>query len=65
MESLYGWLERIESSLKAAGGVILAKVWNGREIVTVDQLGAEFLAAVKTGYSVSVEPDGTVTIETA
>ena len=47
----------------AAGGVILAKVWNGREIVTVDQLGGEFLASVKTGNSVSVELDGTVTIE--
>jgi len=47
----------------AAGGVILAKVWNGREIVTVDQLGEEFLASVKTGNSVSVELDGTVTIE--
>ncbi|HOZ72759.1 MAG TPA: DUF126 domain-containing protein [Spirochaetales bacterium] len=49
----------------AAGGVILAKVWNGRDIVTVDGLGDEFLAAVENGAAISVEADGIVTIETA
>jgi len=48
----------------AAGGVILAKVWNGRDIITVDRLGADFLAAVTTGSTVSIQADGTVTIET-
>ncbi|PKL24658.1 MAG: hypothetical protein CVV47_09495 [Spirochaetae bacterium HGW-Spirochaetae-3] len=48
----------------AAGGVILAKVWNDRDIVTVDGLGDEFLAAVKNGCAVSITPDGAVTIET-
>jgi len=49
----------------AAGGVILAKVWNDRDIVTVDGLGDEFLAAAANGYAVSIAPDGEVTIETA
>lgn len=49
----------------AAGGVILAKVWNDRDIVTVDGLGDDFLATVGDDAAVSVEPDGTVTIETA
>ena len=49
----------------AAGGVILAKVWNGRDIVTVDGLGDEFLAAASDGCAVSITPDGEVTIETA
>jgi len=49
----------------AAGGVILAKVWNGRDIVTVDGLGDEFLAAASNGCAVSIAPDGEVTIETA
>ncbi|MBU0929173.1 MAG: DUF126 domain-containing protein [Spirochaetes bacterium] len=48
----------------AAGGVILAKVWNDRDIVTVDGLGEGFLAAVENGTSVAVQEDGTVTIET-
>jgi predicted aconitase with swiveling domain len=48
----------------AAGGVILAKVWNGRDIVTVDGLGDEFLDSVATDCAVAVEPDGTVIVET-
>lgn len=46
----------------AAGGVILAKVWNGTDIVTVDGLGKEFLSAVEHGQHVTIEADGTVSI---
>ena len=49
----------------AAGGVILAKVWNDTDIVTVDGLGKDFLDAVGHGQRVTVETDGTVSIETA
>lgn len=49
----------------AAGGVILAKVWNDTDIVTVDGLGKDFLDAVGHGQRVTVEADGTVSIETA
>ena len=51
--------ERIDSL--AAGGVILAKVWNGATVVTVDGLGDEFLRFVEDGMTVSIRADGTVT----
>ncbi|HNU91718.1 MAG TPA: DUF126 domain-containing protein [Spirochaetota bacterium] len=50
--------ERIDSL--AAGGVILAKVWNDTSVVTVDGLGDEFLRHVRDGMTVRIEPDGTV-----
>jgi predicted aconitase with swiveling domain len=47
----------------AAAGAILADVWTDASMPTVDGLGDEFLKAVQTGMSVTVEPDGTVTVE--
>lgn len=47
----------------AAAGVILAKVWNDRAIITVDGLGAEFLDFVKDGDSIAIQDDGTVVVE--
>lgn len=49
----------------AAGGVLLAKVWNDTDIITVDGLGEDFLKAVEHGQRLTVESDGTVTIEMA
>ncbi|MEF9971817.1 MAG: DUF126 domain-containing protein [Oscillospiraceae bacterium] len=46
----------------AAAGAILADVWTERSMPTVDGLGDEFLASVKNGMIISVEPDGTVTL---
>ena len=46
----------------AADGLILANRWFGRLIVTVDHLGEEFLASVKTGDRVIVLEDGTVEV---
>ena len=46
----------------AAAGVILADVWVGRRIVTVDCLGQEFLDTVKSGDRVWVAEDGTVSV---
>jgi len=46
----------------AAGGLIVADVWTGKRIVTVDQLGDEFLESVKDGDRVVIREDGTVTI---
>ena len=46
----------------AASGVILADVWLDQRIVTVDQLGDDFLEYVKDGQSVEVQEDGTVTV---
>lgn len=46
----------------AAAGVILAKVWNGTDAITVDSLGPEFLAAVQDADAIEIRDDGTVVI---
>ena len=47
----------------AAAGAILAGVWTDKPMLTIDSLGDEFLAAVKTGTRISAENDGTVEVE--
>ena len=47
----------------AAAGAILADVWTDVSMPVVDNLGEEFLAAVKTGDKITVAEDGTVTVE--
>ncbi|CAK7028578.1 DUF126 domain-containing protein [Tissierella carlieri] len=47
----------------AAAGIILAEVWNGKKIITIDQLGNEFLEYVKTGQKIEIKDDGTVIVE--
>jgi len=47
----------------AAAGAILANVWTDINMPTVDSLGDEFLEYVKTGMTISVSEDGTVTVE--
>ncbi len=47
----------------AAGGLIVADVWAGKRIVTVDQLGDEFLESVRDGDRIVICQDGTVTIQ--
>lgn len=47
----------------AAGGLVVAEVWAGKRIVTVDQLGDEFLNSVKDGNWIVIRKDGTVTIK--
>jgi predicted aconitase with swiveling domain len=44
----------------AASGVILADIWNGHKIITVDRLGDDFLEAVQDGMIVDIKSDGTV-----
>jgi predicted aconitase with swiveling domain len=44
----------------AAGGLIIADLWAGKHIVTIDQLGGEFLQTVKNGDDLTVLEDGTV-----
>ncbi len=45
-----------------ASGVLMADIWQQKQIVCVDLLGEEFLEAVKTGDSITVKEDGTVEI---
>ncbi len=47
----------------ASCGLLMADIWLGKRIVTVDMLGDEFLDTVKTGQKVKVSEDGTVEIE--
>ena len=47
----------------AAAGAILAGVWTDTPMPTIDGLGDEFLEYVKTGMKITVEEDGTVTVE--
>lgn len=46
----------------AASGIVLAKVWEDSNVIAIDMLGDEFLKTVKTGDTVKVEEDGTVTV---
>ena len=47
----------------AAAGAILAGVWTEHPMPTIDSLGDEFLAAVRTGSFVTIDNSGTVTVE--
>jgi predicted aconitase with swiveling domain len=46
----------------AAGGLIVADVWLGKRIYTIDRLGDAFLETVKEGDRIRVEEDGRVII---
>lgn len=46
----------------AASGIVLAKVWEESDVIAIDLLGDEFLDAVKTGDTVEIKEDGTVTV---
>ncbi len=46
----------------AAAGAILAAVWSPAKMVTIDNLGPEFLEYVKDGMTISTSEDGTVTV---
>jgi predicted aconitase with swiveling domain len=43
-------------------GLLMDDIWNGKRVITIDLLGAEFLDAVKSGDTVTVTEDGTVTV---
>lgn len=47
----------------AASGAILAANWTESAMPVVDELGEEFLAYVKDGMQISVDADGSVTVE--
>ncbi len=46
----------------AAGGLIVADLWAGKRIVTIDQLGDEFLNTVSEGEWITIHDDGNVII---
>jgi predicted aconitase with swiveling domain len=46
----------------SVAGLIIDNVWNDHNVITIDQLGDEFLDAVKTGDPISIIEDGTVEV---
>jgi predicted aconitase with swiveling domain len=52
------FLEHVDSL--AAAGLIMADVWSGKRIIAIDQLGKQFLDAVKEGQNIEIKDDGTV-----
>ncbi|MCL2154825.1 MAG: DUF126 domain-containing protein [Leptospirales bacterium] len=46
----------------AAAGVILADVWQDKAVITIDNLGDEFLDIVKSGDTIEITEDGTVNV---
>jgi predicted aconitase with swiveling domain len=47
----------------AAAGLVVADMWAGKRIYSVDQLGDEFLESVKDGDWIVIREDGTVTVQ--
>jgi Uncharacterized conserved protein len=46
----------------AVAGVILSEVWNQKLVITIDQLGKEFLDGVHEGDPIEIKEDGTVVV---
>ncbi|GGG27131.1 hypothetical protein GCM10007304_46180 [Rhodococcoides trifolii] len=46
----------------SAAGILLADIWDGNRIVAVDQLGEDFLDAVRDGVEVEIRSDGSVLV---
>ncbi len=46
----------------AAGGLVVADIWAGKRVVTIDRLGDEFLNTVQSGDKISVSAAGQVVI---
>lgn len=47
----------------AASGIVLAKVWEESDVIAIDNLGDDFLEAVKTGDMLEIKADGTVIVK--
>jgi predicted aconitase with swiveling domain len=47
----------------AAGGLIIADIWEGQRIVTVDRLGEAFLEAVQSGDGIAIREDGEISVD--
>lgn len=46
----------------AASGIVLARIWEDSNVIAIDQLGKEFLETIKSGDTLEIKEDGTVTI---
>ncbi len=55
---LYAW----HVDAVSAAGLFMSDIWNEKRIITIDQLGDEFLETVKTGDPIAIHEDGTVEV---
>jgi predicted aconitase with swiveling domain len=46
----------------SVAGLIIDSVWNGNDVITIDQLGEDFINTVKTGDKIKISEDGTVEV---
>jgi predicted aconitase with swiveling domain len=46
----------------SVAGLIIDSVWNGNNVITIDQLGEDFINTVKTGDKIKISEDGTVEV---
>jgi predicted aconitase with swiveling domain len=46
----------------SAAGLVIEDVWNEKRIITIDQLGDEFMKSVNTGDPIAIHEDGTVEV---
>ena len=56
------WLFSSHIDSISAAGLIIDDVWNEKRVPTIDLLGVEFLAAVKTGDPITISEDGNVEV---
>ena len=47
----------------SAAGVVLSDIWTDKKIITIDNLGDEFLETVKDEMILEIKEDGTVVIQ--
>ena len=46
----------------SGSGMIMEDIFNDKRIITIDQLGDEFLESVSTGDPIAIHEDGTVEV---
>lgn len=56
------WLFSHHIDPLATSGIILSNVWNNAGLIAIDELGDDFLEAVKTGDTIEIKEDGTVIV---
>ena len=56
------WLFSHHIDPLAASGIILSNVWNDAGLIAIDELGDDFLEAVKSGDKITIKEDGTVIV---
>ena len=57
------WLFSHHIDPLAASGIIISNVWNDAGLIAIDEVGDDFLDAVKSGDKITIKEDGTVIVE--